>query len=130
MSWVSISQLETFERKNPPEVSTYTVTFRVISSGGIEPEIFVMSTDLSEFSSVALVPDMTSWPNSREIAVATYKPFYRASQFSRTFTARDIALAFADFTRQRIDTLNRAWSATSDSPFGGEQVFVYDSGTA
>lgn len=129
MSWVSVSQVESYERKDPPEVSTYTITFRVIDSGGIEPQIFVMTTDLSQFSSVALVPDMQAWPNNRETALALYKNFYRATEFTRSFTSKEQAAAFANFTRQRINILNRAWAADVETPFGGEQVFVYDSST-
>lgn len=128
MSWITLSQVERVEQKDPPEVTSYEVTLRVVICGGIEPEIFVIETSTNDFQHVALVADMLSWPTSREAAVAAYKPYYRASEFSLAFTLKGKALAFEADIRRRVEILNTAWSADSDAAFGGEQVVTYEAG--
>jgi hypothetical protein len=126
MSWITLSQVERVEQKDPPEVTSYVVTLRVVICGGIEPEIFVMETSTNDFQHVALVADMLSWPPSRETAVAAYKPYYRVSEFTRAFTLKGKAIAFAADVRRRVEILNTAWSADSDEAFGGESVVTYE----
>lgn len=128
MSWITLSQVETVEQKDPPEVTSYKVSLRVVICGGIEPEIFVMETSTDDFQHVALVSDMQAWPTSREAAVAAYKPYYRASEFSRAFPLKGKALAFAEDVRRRVEILNTAWSADSNAAFGGEHVVTYEAG--
>jgi hypothetical protein len=129
MSWITLSQVERVDQKDPPDVTEYEVTTRVALCGGIEPEIFVMETSTDSFQHVALVADMLSWPSSRDAAVAAYKPYYRVSAFYRSFTLKSKAIEFAADVRRRTEILNNAWSADVDGSFGGETTYTYEAGT-
>ena len=126
MSWITLSQVERVAQKDPPEVTDFEVTMRVVVCGGIEPEVFVVDVSTGEFQHVALVADMLSWPSTKEAALDAYKAYYRVSSFSRSFTLKSKAIAFELDVRRRVEILNTAWSADTDGAFGGESTYTYE----
>lgn len=127
MSWIVVTQRETTTQRTPPEVTTYVVVTTVDQAGSIPRELFVYATDNDEFSSVALVRDIESWPASKEEAVARDLDFYRTAEVTRSFTIKEKAAAFAADVRRRLDAVNRDWAGNAGVTFGGQQTFVYSS---
>ena len=127
MAWISLSQKEEVIPRDPPDASLYDVTFRVVATGDIAPEIFVLDVATDTYQHVALVADMLSWPPSRSEALDAYKPYYRAPEFTRSFDNKGQASAFAAVTRARVDILTRLWATSTNTTFGGETAYVYNS---
>jgi len=127
MSWIVVTQRENITQRTPPEDTTYEVVTSVDQAGSIPRELFVFATDNDEFSSVALVRDIESWPASKEEAVARNLDFYRTAEVTRAFTVKEKAAGFAADVRRRLDAVNRDWAGAAGVTFGGQQTFVYSS---
>lgn len=125
MSWIVVTQRETTTTRTPPELTTYAVATTVDEAGAIPRELFVYATDTDEFSSVALVRDIESWPATKEEAVARDLDFYRAAEVTREFDVKETAAAFAADVRRRLEAVTRDYAGSAAVAFGGQQTFVY-----
>lgn len=125
MAWIVVSQSETTLARTPPEVTEYVVEITVTDAGAIPRELFVYDTSTEEFSSVALVRDIESWPASKEAAIAAELDFYRDTKVRRSFSVKETAATFAADVRRRLEAVNRDYAGQAGVVFGGQQIFVY-----
>jgi hypothetical protein len=125
MSWIVVTQKEIVVPRIPPEVTTYIVTTTIDQASVIPRELFVFATDTDEFSNVALVRDIESWPATKEEAIARYLDFYRKAEVTREFTIKEKAAAFAADVRRRLEAVNRDYAGETGVLFGGQHTFVY-----
>lgn len=129
MAWIGITQRETETLRAPPGESTYEVHFSVDQSGAIPRELFLFDTSTDAFISVALVPDIESWPATKEEAVLRELDYYRAATMVRTFTVKEKAATFAADVRRRLNAVTQDYAGQVGIVFGGQQTFVYSTET-
>lgn len=94
-----------------PNATDFTVTFEVIDAVDIAREIFVHDSGTLEFTGVATLYDMRTWPGERDTGYMSY----RASTVTSTFPTLDLATAFVAYTRGRIESLRIGWQQYRDA---------------
>jgi hypothetical protein len=95
----------------PVSDGTFTATFEVIDAVDISRAIFVFDSGTLEFTGVATIYDMRTWPAERD---TDYMSF-RALLLTKSYPTLDEASAFVAYTRGRIESLRAAWQTYLDS---------------
>lgn len=127
MSWISVTQNQIVTLATLPDLTSYTVEIEVTQAEGIPAELFVFDTSSDEFSSVALVGDLQSWPATKESAIQLGLDFYRSATLQRIFLDKEKAAAFSADVQRRLNLVNWDWSGDQSVQFGGQHIFVYAS---
>lgn len=100
----------TYDLTKQIDVDLYTVTFTVIDAQQIERGIFVVDSASLEFTGVATVYDMITWPADLDENLMSY----RSAVVSRSFPSLEQANSFDMYTRGRILRLQREWQEYLD----------------
>ena len=97
--------------QTPTASNSFTAVFEVLDATNIQREIFVHDSGTLEFTGVATVYDMRTWPAARDSDFMSY----RASTLVRSYDTLDEALTFVAYTRGRIETLRIEWQLYNDA---------------
>jgi hypothetical protein len=104
----------------------YRVTTMVTYVTGIDRNVFVYDTTTEEFSHVAAVWDIETYPTSRSAAQEAELSYYRQSTATVDYTTVAVASAAAAYTLARIDSLAQLYTTTQDD-FEGSDDHTYPS---
>ena len=116
--WIEIDEARTRDGED------YVVALEARQASGISPSVFVHVTGSGRFSHVAVADEMDALPASREEALRTNRPRYRAMSLSVRFaTPREVG-AFIDHARARLLELTQAWPGASDYAEPGTSRYV------
>ena len=107
----------TYDLTKQIDVDLYTVTFTVTDAQQIERGIFVIDSASLEFTGVATVYDMITWPAELDEDLMSF----RSAVVSRSFTSLTQANSFDMYTRGRILRLQREWQEYLDG-FPAEEI--------
>lgn len=108
------------QTKSLPEPGIYRVENEVLSTEGIPVEVFVFSQEnTDEFSHVARMFDMATFPDE----VDGEKAFYRKSTVSLDFSQVGTAETFASLVKERLEALISEYTAGAET-FAGEETIV------
>jgi hypothetical protein len=127
MSWIQVHQTQTIEAAPPPTGVHFRLAVAVVSSHGIEPELFVFGVNEDDYSHVAGIDDLRVYPGNRAEAVAQDLLFYRRSSMEMKFHTQPRAAQASEGIQARLAQVNREWGSLGVVPFGGVETFVYDS---
>ncbi len=116
--------IEIHQVRSVDEGPVFKVDTTTTYASGIEKEIFVFQTDTQEFSHVATVYDMETYPNNYDDAVTTSALYYREDQVVVGFAAQTTAMESAVYTAARVDSLATQYN-TLKTVFEGAFDYVF-----
>lgn len=122
-TWAVLSVTEVADPTN----WQWSVRLSIPNAGGIDKELFVVSVETGEYSSVALARDLEVYPTSREEAIEKNLSFYRVSETQKVWDRQSKAAEFALFVRARVNLVVADWAYEEKVAFGGEHTYVYTS---
>lgn len=100
----------------------YRVDTRVTYASGIGSEIFVYDTELDVFVHVATVWDMVNTGTDRALAQVDRQPYYRKAYATVDYDDQVRALAFAAYTKERVQLLALLHDQLNTEFLGEEDV--------
>lgn len=95
----------------PVSDGSFTATFEVVDAIDISRAIFVFDSGTLEFTGVATVYDMRTWPAERDPDYMSY----RALLLTKSYPTLDETAGFVAYTRGRIESLRAEWQTYLDS---------------
>jgi len=117
-------RIEVHQSRTVDEGPVFKVDTKVTYASGIAREIFVFKTDTQDFSHVATVYDMETYPADYDTAVGDAVDYYRKDQAIVGYSSEQTAVDAADYTLSRIDSLARQYN-TFKTEFEGSLDYVF-----
>jgi hypothetical protein len=118
---VSITHTQT---RSVPSAGVYRTYDSVTVATGIQRQLFVFNVSDDNFSRVASVSDMLTYPNTKAAAVAASQPFYRGDIVTRDLTDIDDAQDFASNLKASLKLLLVEYDAAVNVFIGTETAVI------
>jgi hypothetical protein len=116
--------IEIQQIRSVDEGPVFKVDTKTTYAAAIQKEIFVFQTDTQDFSHVATVYDMETYPNDYDTAVANSDEYYRKDQAVVGYAVQQVALDAAIYTAARVDSLAHQYNTLKTS-FEGSFDYIF-----
>lgn len=116
-------------RRSIPEDSVYRINLDIMDVQNIEFDVLVFEVESGNYSHVATVYDMETYPAGQAAAVAAEVAFFRDRGAVLNFSDVQDATDFETVTTSRLKTLAVDWN-TVISDFSGTETVTVDSSTS
>lgn len=109
-----------------PQDGVYQVKVDVIDVVGIDFDVLVFTTEDGNYSHVASVYDLETYPAGQAAAAAANLPFFRDRGVTAIFNNIRDATGFETVTENRLKILAVAWNSIVEA-FSGSEIVTVDS---